>query len=371
MTDRNQEDLRYMQMALDMAKLGRGYTNPNPMVGAVIVKDGQVIAKGYHHCCGQGHAEVEAFKNAGDQDVTGATIYVTLEPCSHYGKTPPCADKIIEKKIGRVVVGALDPNPLVAGRGIEKIRNAGIEVTTGILAEESIKLNEIFMKYIVNKEPFVLYKSAMSLDGKIATASGESQWISCEASRKEVHELRHQYMAIMVGSQTVLDDDPMLNCRLIEGKDPIRVIVDSSLRIPMTARLVKTARDIRTIVACTPSADEKKIKDLQNAGVEVLIIEAKDGHVDLKKLTEELGRMQIDSILLEGGATLAAAAFEAGIVDKVQMYIAPKIIGGITARTPVGGNGVEHLSDAWQLKDITARNIGNDICITGYIRREA
>ena len=260
---------------------------------------------------------------------------------------------------------------MVAGRGIEKIRNAGIEVTTGVLAEESIKLNEIFMKYIVNKEPFVLYKSAMSLDGKIATASGESQWISCEASRKEVHELRHQYMAIMVGSQTVLDDDPMLNCRLIEGKDPIRVVVDSSLRIPMTARLVKTARDIRTIVACTPTADEKKINDLQNAGVEVLIIEAKDGHVDLKKLTEELGRMQIDSILLEGGAALAAAAFGAGIIDKVQMYIAPKIIGCKTSRTPVGGKGVEHLSDAWQLEDITARNIGNDICITGYIRREA
>lgn len=371
MTDRDQEDRQYMQMALDMAKLGRGYTNPNPMVGAVIVKEGKVIAKGYHHCCGQGHAEVEAFKDAGDQDVTGATIYVTLEPCSHYGKTPPCADKIIEKKIGRVVVGALDPNPLVAGRGIEKIRNAGIEVKTGVLAEESIKLNEIFMKYIVNKEPFVLYKSAMSLDGKIATSTGESQWISCEASRREVHELRHQYMAIMVGSQTVLDDDPMLNCRLIEGKDPIRVVVDSALRIPMTARLVKTARDIRTIVACTPRADEKKIRDLQNAGVEILIIEEKDGHVDLKKLTEELGHMQIDSILLEGGATLAAAAFESGIIDKVQMYIAPMIIGGKTSRTPVGGKGVEHLSDVWQLKDITARNIGNDICITGYIRQEA
>lgn len=371
MTDRDQEDRQYMQMALDMATLGRGYTNPNPMVGAVIVKDGKVIAKGYHHCCGQGHAEVEAFKDAGDQDVTGATIYVTLEPCSHYGKTPPCADKIIEKKIGRVVVGALDPNPLVAGRGIEKIRNAGIEVTTGVLAEESIQLNEIFMKYIVNKEPFVLYKAAMSLDGKIATETGESQWISCEASRREVHQLRHQYMAIMVGSQTVLEDDPMLNCRLIEGKDPIRVVVDSSLRIPMSARLVRTAKDIRTIVACTSSADLNKIKDLQNAGVEILIIDEKEGHVDLKKLTEELGRMAIDSILLEGGATLASAAFEAGIVDKVQMYIAPIIIGGQSSRTPVGGKGVTHLADAWQLKDITSRNIGNDICITGYMNREA
>ena len=368
-------DEMFMRRCLQLAKNGRQNAKPNPMVGAVIVSaEGRIIGEGYHVRCGEGHAEVNAFASVKPEDehlLKQATIYVSLEPCSHYGKTPPCAVKFIEKKIGRVVVGALDTNPLVAGRGIEKIRNAGIEVTTGVLAEESIKLNEIFMKYIVNKEPFVLYKSAMSLDGKIATAGGESQWISCEASRKEVHELRHQYMAIMVGSQTVLDDDPMLNCRLIEGKDPIRVVVDSSLRIPMTARLVKTARDIRTIVACTPTADEKKIKELQNAGVEILIVEDKDGHVNLKKLTEELGRMQIDSILLEGGATLAAAAFETGIVDKVQMYIAPKIIGGKTARTPVGGKGIEHLEDAWQLKNITARNIGNDICITGYIRREA
>ena len=258
-------DQEYMLRAIQLAKKGEGWTNPNPMVGAVIVKDGRIIGEGYHKKCGELHAERNAIASL-TESAEGATIYVTLEPCCHYGKTPPCADKIIEKKIGRVVVGALDPNPLVAGRGIEKIRNAGIEVKTGVLAEESIKLNEIFMKYIVNKEPFVLYKSAMSLDGKIATSTGESQWISCEASRREVHELRHQYMAIMVGSQTVLDDDPMLNCRLIEGKDPIRVVVDSALRIPMTARLVKTARDIRTIVACTPRADEKKIRDLQNAG---------------------------------------------------------------------------------------------------------
>ena len=280
--DKIQEDLQYMRMALEQAALGRGYTNPNPMVGAVIVKNGQVIAKGYHHCCGQGHAEVEAFKAAGDADVTGATMYVTLEPCSHYGKTPPCADKIIEKKIGRVVVGAMDPNPLVAGRGVEKLRNAGIEVTTGVLADESIRLNEIFMKYIVNKEPFVLYKSAMSLDGKIAAPNGESQCISCEESRKEVHGLRHQYMAIMVGSRTVLEDDPMLNCRLVEGNDPIRVVVDSKLRIPMTARLVQTAGEIRTIVACTPDASEEKMHELQEAGVEVLVISEKNGHVDLK-----------------------------------------------------------------------------------------
>lgn len=368
--ERDQADLYYMQMALDMAALGRGYTNPNPMVGAVIVKDGQVIAKGYHHCCGQGHAEVEAFRDAGDADVTGATMYVTLEPCSHYGKTPPCADKIIEKKIGRVVVGALDPNPLVAGRGIEKIRAAGIEVKTGVLAEESIRLNEIFMKYIVNKEPFVLYKSAMSLDGKIAAPNGESQWISCEESRREVHGLRHQYMSIMVGSQTVLDDDPMLNCRLPEGgKDPVRVVVDSSLRIPLTAKLVQTAGEIRTILACTAKAPEEKIKALEAAGAEVLVVAEKNGHVDLKALTVALGQMQIDSILLEGGATLAASAFEAGIVDKVQVYVAPMVIGGAASRTPVGGQGIAHLAEAWRLKEINARKVGNDICITGYVQK--
>lgn len=368
--DINQEDRKYMQLALEMAALGRGYTNPNPMVGAVIVKDGEVIARGYHHCCGQGHAEVEAFRDAGDQDVTGAVMYVTLEPCSHYGKTPPCADKIIEKKIGRVVVAALDPNPLVAGRGIEKLRNAGIEVTTGVMAEESIRLNEIFMKYIVNKEPLVLYKSAMSMDGKIAAPNGESQWISCEESRKEVHELRHQYMAIMVGAQTVLADDPMLNCRLPEGRNPIRIVVDSVLRIPMTARLVRTAGEIRTIAACTSKASEEKMHELQAAGVEVLVVDEKDGHVDLKKLTQMLGQMQIDSILLEGGASLAGAAFEAGIIDKVQMYVAPKIIGGKSSRTPVGGNGIAHLADAWKLKDITARQIGSDICISGYVVKQ-
>lgn len=366
--DINEKDMAYMRLALAEAALGRGYTNPNPMVGAVIVRDDKIIARGYHHCCGQGHAEVEAFRAAGDIDVSGATMYVTLEPCAHYGKTPPCADLIVSKKLARVVVGALDPNPLVAGRGIEKLRKAGIEVKTGVLADESIRLNEIFMKYIVGKEPFVLYKSAMSLDGKIATADGESQWISCENSRREVHELRHAYMAIMVGSETVLADDPMLNCRLVEGKDPIRVVVDSGLRIPLEARLVKTARDIRTIVACTSQASEEKKERLTAAGVEVLTVDEKNGHVDLKALTVMLGQMQIDSILLEGGATLAYAAFEAGIIDKVQMYIAPKIIGGRTSKTPVGGTGIARLQEAWQLTGMTAETIGEDIRISGYVQ---
>ena len=365
-----EEDIRFMSMALEEAQKGRGFTNPNPMVGAVIVRDGQVLAKGYHHRCGEGHAEVEAFKAAGDQDVTGATMYVTLEPCSHYGKTPPCADKIIEKKIGRVVVAALDPNPLVAGNGIRKLQEAGIEVETGILAEESIRLNEIFMHYIVDKDPFVLYKSAMSLDGKIATASGESQWISCEESRDEVQQLRHQYMGIMAGSETVIKDDPRLTCRIPGGLNPTRIVVDSRLRIPMDANLVKTAGEVPTIVACTAEAPEDKKEALEAAGVTVLIIKENDGHVDLKDLMEEIGKMKIDSILLEGGGTLADAAFKAGIINKVQFYIAPEIIGGKEAMSPVGGSGIARLSDAAKLSDLSVRKVGSDICVTGYVRQE-
>ena len=363
-------DIYYMRMALAEAEKGRGFTNPNPMVGAVIVKDGKIISKGYHHRCGEGHAEVEAFRAAGDADVTGATIYVTLEPCSHYGKTPLCADLIVSKKVGRVVVAAMDPNPLVAGRGVEKIRAAGIEVTTGVLAEESIRLNEIFMKYIVGKEPFVLYKSAMSLDGKTAAPNGESQWISCEESRHEVHELRHQYMAIMVGSETVLKDDPMLTCRIQGGKDPIRIVCDSRLRIPMDCKLVQTAREIPLIVACSDTASMKKMSALQEAGVQVIPMECEGDHIDLKQLVQQLGSNGIDSILLEGGATLAYSAFESGIVDKVQFYIAPMLIGGSTSRTSLGGSGIAHLADAYGLEDMQVRRSGQDLCITAYVRRQ-
>ena len=362
-----EKDREYMQLALSLAAKGVGYTNPNPMVGAVIVKDDQILGQGYHKCCGQGHAEVEAFKDAGDADVRGATIYVTLEPCSHYGKTPPCADKIIEKGIRRAVIGAPDPNPLVSGRGIAKLQAAGIEVVSGLMAEESIRLNEIFMKYIVDKKPFVLYKSAMSLDGKTATSAGESQWISCEASREEVHRLRNQYMSIMVGIGTVLADDPMLNCRIPGGKDPVRVVVDSQLRIPTDCRLVQSAGDIPLIVACLPQADPDKRQTLIDLGADVLTVGEKDGHVDMAALVSLLGQMGIDSVLLEGGPTLAFAAFEAGIIDKVQIYAAPKILGGVTAKTPLGGKGFEKLSQAPQLKGLSARTVGDDICITGYL----
>ena len=354
-------------MALDEAVRGIGYTNPNPMVGAVIVKDGKLLAKGYHHRCGQGHAEVEAFRAAGDADVTGATIYVTLEPCSHYGKTPPCADLIVSKKVARVVVAALDPNPLVAGRGIARIRDAGIEVETGVLEQESRSLNEIFMKYITSREPFVLYKTAMSLDGKIAAPNGESQWISCEKSRRQVQQLRHQYMGIMAGIGTVLADDPMLTCRIPGGKNPVRIIVDSMLRIPLDSRLVQSAREVPLILACHENAPAQRVRALEEAGARVIQAGGSDGRTDLKKLTQMLGQEGIDSILLEGGGTLAWAAFDAGVIDKVQVYIAPKIIGGRDSRTPLEGDGIRHLADAFALRDLSAGKVGEDICLTGYV----
>ena len=361
-------DEMYMERALELAAKGRGTTTPNPMVGAVIVKNGRIIGEGYHIRAGGGHAEVNAFKNA-VEDVTGATMYVTLEPCSHYGKTPPCADKIVEKKIGRVVVGALDPNPLVAGRGIEKIRNAGIPVITGVLAERSIALNEVFMKYIVTKRPFVLLKAAMSLDGKIATAEGESQWISCETSREEVHRLRHELTGIMAGIGTVLADDPMLNCRIPGGKQPVRIIVDSHLSIPEESKLVCSAKEFPLVVAAVENSDAAKKERLAEQGVKVIEVSADDaGHVDLNILMDCLGEMKIDSILLEGGGRLAEGALKAGIVDKVQFYIAPMLIGGESAKTPVEGRGIAALSEAWHISNWKAEVIGDDIKITGYIK---
>ena len=361
-------DEMYMERALELAAKGRGTTTPNPMVGAVIVKNGRIIGEGYHIRAGEGHAEVNAVKNA-VEDVTGATMYVTLEPCSHYGKTPPCADKIVEKKIGRVVVGALDPNPLVAGRGIEKIRNAGIPVITGVLAERSIALNEVFMKYIVTKRPFVLLKAAMSLDGKIATAEGESQWISCETSREEVHRLRHELTGIMAGIGTVLADDPMLNCRIPGGKQPVRIIVDSHLSIPEESKLVCSAKEFPLVVAAVENSDAAKKERLAEQGVKVIEVSADDaGHVDLNILMDCLGEMKIDSILLEGGGRLAEGALKAGIVDKVQFYIAPMLIGGESAKTPVEGRGIAALSEAWHISNWKAEVIGDDIKITGYIK---
>ncbi|MGX4599633.1 bifunctional diaminohydroxyphosphoribosylaminopyrimidine deaminase/5-amino-6-(5-phosphoribosylamino)uracil reductase RibD [Faecalimicrobium sp. JNUCC 81] len=359
-------DKFYMNLALELAKKGKGRVNPNPMVGAVIVKNNKIIGQGYHEEYGKSHAEINAI-NSTKESVDDSTMYVTLEPCSHYGKTPPCVEKIIESKISKVVIASLDPNPLVSGKGVIKLIDAGIEVVSGILDEENKKLNEVFMKYIVKKIPFVIMKSAMSLDGKISTRTGESKWISSDESRENVHKLRNEVMGILVGVNTIIQDNPQLTCRLENGKTPIKIVVDSNLRIPMDSKVIKDAHNYRTIIITTLLAKESIVKELENKGVEIIIAESKDNSVDLNDMVKQLGQLNIDSILLEGGATLNFSAIKEGIVDKLQVYIAPKLIGGKSSKTPIGGNGIEKLKDAYQIRDISVKMLSEDILIEGYL----
>lgn len=360
-------DEYYMSLALNLALKGKGKVNPNPLVGAVIVKNGKVIGKGYHERYGKEHAEVNAFNNL-SEGADNATIYITLEPCAHYGKTPPCVNKIIENNIKRVVIGAVDDNPLVTGKGIKKLKSAGIEVKVGVLEEECKKLNEVFFKYISTKRPFVLLKSAMSLDGKISTYSGESKWITSKESREEVHKLRNDFMAILVGVNTIIKDNPRLTCRVEDGRNPIRIVVDSFLRIPMDSNVIKD-KEARTIIATTKFAKKDKILSLRNNGIEVLVINSKNNKVDLDELMVKLGELNIDSILLEGGSTLNFSALKQGIVDKIQIYIAPKIIGGEKSKTPVDGQGIDKLKNAFKVRNLSYSKVGSDILLEGYIER--
>ena len=360
----------YMQRALELAKRGLGYTNPNPLVGAVIVKEGRIIGEGYHKYLGGPHAEIDAFQNA-TEDVSGSTMYVTLEPCSHYGRTPPCAEAIVKNKISKVVIAITDPNPLVAGRGIQVLREHGIEVITGVLKDEAMKINEIFIKYISTKEPFCIMKTAMTLDGKIATASGESRWITGEASRTLVHQLRHRVSGIMVGIGTIIKDDPSLTTRLdgMEGIDPMRIIIDSKARIPLNAKVLSIKSKAKTVIVTTELADPKKLQALKEKNTKIIVTPLKDHKVDLPYLTKELGKMGVDSILLEGGSELNFGAIESSIVDKVIAFVAPKIIGGKLSKTPVGGLGIDPLSKALVLDDLNVSIVGEDIMIEGYPRR--
>lgn len=361
-----------MQRALELAELGAGFVQPNPLVGAVIVRDGRIISEGYHHFYGGPHAEVDAFNNA-KEDVTGATMYVTLEPCSHFGKTPPCSHAIVEKGITRVVVGILDPNPLVAGKGIEYLQKAGIEVECGVLQEEAKRQNEAFLKYITKKEPYVIMKAAMTLDGKIASHTLSSKWVTGEIARDYVHELRHRVSGIMVGVGTVLADDPSLTTRRCHGagKDPIRIVVDSFARIPETARMLNQSSDAQTIIAVTEQADAEKLRRLEAMGAIIICVPSRNQRVDLNALMIELGKREIDSILLEGGSELNFAALEAGIVDKLSIFIANKVIGGNSAKTPVGGLGISEMSDAMPLDFSSVRKFGDDLLIEAYVRKEA
>ncbi|MBI9035891.1 MAG: bifunctional diaminohydroxyphosphoribosylaminopyrimidine deaminase/5-amino-6-(5-phosphoribosylamino)uracil reductase RibD [Bacteroidales bacterium] len=363
------EDVRFMKHSLALAEKGLGFVNPNPLVGAVIVKDGRIIGEGYHECFGEAHAEINAIRNC-RESLEGSTIYVTLEPCSHFGKTPPCSLAIIENKFKKVVIAMSDPNPLVAGRGIAMMQEKGIEVFCGLLEQEAKKINEVFIKYITNKKPFVALKTAMSLDGKIAAHTGDSKWISNEISRNFVHELRNRYAGIMVGADTVIADDPSLTCRVVgqETRNPVRIVVDSTLRMPENSQILNVT-DARTVIAVTERADKKKVNSFRERGVEILEVKAISGKVDLEDLMIHLGEMNIDGILLEGGGTLNFSALQSGIVDKVYSFIAPKFIGGIHAKTPVEGLGVEKVSNAFELDQIQCEQMDNDILITGYIRQ--
>ena len=357
----------YMKRAIALAWKGKGHTSPNPMVGCVVVKDGQIIAEGYHEHIGGFHAERNALTHC-IEDTEGAELYVTLEPCCHYGKTPPCTEIILEKKIRKVYIGSMDPNPLVAGKGVRILQEHGVEVECGICKEECDRMNEVFFHYIQPKTPFVVMKYAMTLDGKIACANGDSKWVTGEAARNRVQQMRWQYSGIMAGIGTVLADDPLLNCRIEKGVDPVRIICDSSLRIPLESQIVQTAKEIPTIVVTTKRArQQEKWKALQQAGVEVLQQE-QEGEVDLQALMHTLGKKGIDSILLEGGGALNGSALKAGIVQRVNCFIAPKLVGGERAKSPVEGEGMDVMAQAAQLTQVTMEQVGSDFLISGLIK---
>ncbi len=357
------EHERFMRQALELARRGEGYTRPNPLVGAVVVKDGEVIAEGHHAHYGGPHAEVVALERAGEA-ARGADLYVNLEPCVHWGKTPPCADRIIAAGVKRVIIASRDPNPLVNGKGVERLRAAGIEVIEGVLEDEARELNEIFFHWITTKRPFVSLKLAMSLDGKIATKTGDSRWITGPEARRKVHELRRRHAAVLVGVNTVLADDPELTVREVEGPQPLRVILDSRGRTPITARVLDRAA--RTLIAATGSMPRKAEERLREAGAEVARFPAAGGKVDLGALLQWLGERGIDSVLVEGGGEVAWSFVSRGLVRKFYLFYGPVVIGGRDAVPGVGGDGFPDLDGAARLEIRRVERLGADLLVVGY-----
>lgn len=358
---------QFMKRAIELAKQGAGWTAPNPLVGAVVVKNGRVIGEGYHRKYGELHAERNALA-ACSEDPAGATLYVTLEPCCHYGKTPPCTEIIIEKKIAKVVIGSRDPNPKVAGKGARILREHGIEVVEDYMREACDALNPVFFHYITTKTPYVVLKFAMTLDGKIATRTGASKWITGEAARNHVHQLRGRYAGILAGIGTVLADDPMLNCRIDGAHQPLRIILDSHLRIPMGSRLVRSAKEYPLLIVCNESTRDReegasRIQKLEEAGAKVWTLPEKNGHPDLNVLMQRLGEEKIDSVLIEGGGTVNEAALKAHIVHHVYAYIAPKIFGGEDAKTPVEGSGIRLPQECAKLRLAKITVLLNDMLL--------
>jgi diaminohydroxyphosphoribosylaminopyrimidine deaminase/5-amino-6-(5-phosphoribosylamino)uracil reductase len=369
------EDNRFMKMALDLAKKGEGFTSPNPMVGAVIVKDGKIVGKGYHQAAGKAHAEVNAVDDAGAL-AKGATLYVTLEPCNHIGRTPPCTEKIISAGIRRVVAAMTDPNPEVTGGGLDYLKSRGISITSGVCEPQAKRLNEAFIKYVRTKRPFTIVKCAATLDGRIATKTGDSRWVSGEESRRFVHRLRHAVDAIMVGIGTVEKDDPSLTARIaippkrFKPKDPTRIVLDTRLRIPEKAKLLRLHSHSDTILVTGPSVSGDKKSKLEKNGVAIIESPVKNGLIDLDRLMDRLGSMNVTSLLIEGGGRVIASALSAGIVDKIYFFYAPKILGGDDGIPICKGPGAEKMNQCIPVKNIKVHRFGNDVMIEGYIGTE-
>ncbi len=360
-------DDRFMWMALDLARQGRGRTSPNPMVGAVIVQNSEVVGTGFHHAAGSPHAEIIALQKAKEK-ARGATLYINLEPCNHHGRTGPCTEAIIKAGIGRVVAAMHDPNPNVTGNGLARLEEAGVKVKHGVLEDKARQLNEAFVKYTTTGFPFVGVKVAMSLDGKIGTITGDSQWITGEKARQFVHRLRDQTDVIMVGIETVLKDDPRLTSRVEggEGKDPVRVIVDSTARLPLDARVIESSSTAHTILAVTGQASTEKCRALEERGVEVIVLPAHSGRVKLTALMKKLAEREYTTVLVEGGGTLNYSLLDQGLIDKLFVFIAPLVIGGRESPTAFAGSGIESLSKAWVVEKIETKQFDQDLLLIGY-----
>lgn len=356
-------DIKYMERALELATLGEGAVNPNPLVGAVVVKNGKIIGEGYHKKFGGPHAEVFALDEAGE-NAKGADIYVTLEPCSHYGKTPPCAKKIIEMGIKRCFIASLDPNPLVAGRGMQMLRDAGIEVITGVMEKEALELNRVFMKYISEKKSYLFLKCAITLDGKIATRNGSSKWITNEISREKVQRLRNKYLGIMVGINTILKDNPSLNCRMENGRDPYRIVIDPKLEMPLESNILKFDDGKNIVITDENNKNSDKIQILLEKNVKFVFLEGEDFKID--EILKETAKIGIDGILLEGGSFLISKAFKEKQIDGGEIFIAPKILGDNSAIPFIKGFNIENIADGILLENVKFNSYGNNISVEFY-----
>jgi diaminohydroxyphosphoribosylaminopyrimidine deaminase/5-amino-6-(5-phosphoribosylamino)uracil reductase len=360
------DDEYWMRRALRLAEKGRGRTSPNPMVGAILVKDDKLVGEGYHAKAGEAHAEILALQRA-REEAKGAVLYLNLEPCAHYGKTPPCAPQVAEAGVKRVVIGMEDPNPLVKGKGIEILRSAGLDVEVGILEEECLRLNEAFCKYILKKEPFVILKAAATWDGKIATRNGDSKWISGETSRRFTHKLRDQVDGVLVGIGTVLKDDPLLTVRIRGGRDPYRIVLDSRLKISEEARVIGSPPS-RAIIAVTELAPKDRIERLEKRGVQILIVDSKEERINLSSCLSKLREIGMMSLLVEGGSQVNGSFLDEGLIDKLLLFLSPKLIGDRQAPGIFGGRGISTLREAIALKEIRTRRLGEDILLEGYFR---